>query len=364
METDSSGFFVSCQDDFVDPKTLTSLITQLKPRDVIDLSSTPQKKHDSMKILITGGAGFIGSNLAASLVDNPSIELVRVLDNLSNGKLENIRDLQSSPKFEFIEGDIRDANTCSKVIKGIHTVSHQAALGSVPRSIAHPDQTHDHNVNGFLQVLEAARKDGVKRFVYASSSSVYGDLSESPKVEARTGRVLSPYAASKMTNELYAEAYSRSYGMQLFGFRYFNVFGPKQDPDGPYAAVIPLFIKAALTGEQPIINGDGSITRDFTPVENVVQVNTHALMNEFEGAFHHPLNVACGQTTNLNELWQLIAEITQSDLQPVHGPLRKGDILHSLADVSKAREVLGYKPETDLHKTMEATIDWYRKHIG
>lgn len=317
-----------------------------------------------MKILITGGAGFIGSNLASSLLQKEEVELVRVLDNLSNGSIDNIREWQSSDRFEFIEGDIRDSESCARACKGINVVSHQAALGSVPRSIAHPDQTHDHNVNGFINLLEAARAEGIKRIAYASSSSVYGDLTESPKVEERTGKVLSPYAASKMTNELYAEAYSRSYGMQIFGFRYFNVFGPKQDPDGPYAAVIPLFIKAALTGQRPTINGDGTITRDFTPVENVVQINTHALMKRFEGAFHHPLNVACGQTTNLNELWELIAQITKSEKEPIHGPLRKGDILHSLADVSKAREILGYEPETDLHKTMEATIAWYREHIA
>jgi len=317
-----------------------------------------------MKILITGGAGFIGSNLAKHLLDHPEVKLVRILDNLSNGRMDNIREFLPDNRFEFVEGDIRNPETCLSACKDIDAISHQAALGSVPRSIAHPDQTHDHNVNGFINMLEAARAENIVRFVYASSSSVYGDLTESPKVEDRTGNVLSPYAASKMTNELYAEAYSRSYQMQLFGFRYFNVFGPKQDPDGPYAAVIPLFIKAALKDERPTINGDGTITRDFTPVENVVQINTNALLNSFEGAFHHPLNVACGQTTNLNELWSLIAEITECNLEPIHGPLRKGDILHSLADVSKAQKVLGYIPKTDLNNAMRETIAWYREHIA
>ena len=226
-----------------------------------------------MKVLITGGAGFIGSNLVETLLQNENVSFVRVLDNLATGHLENIQEFMGHPKFEFIQGDIRNQEDCNKACAGIDVISHQAALGSVPRSIADPMTSHAVNVNGFLNILEAARANNITRIVYASSSSVYGDSEISPKKEDVVGKVLSPYAATKMANELYAEAYSKSYNMTLIGLRYFNVFGKKQDPNGPYAAVIPLFIKAALNNESPTINGDGSITRDFTPVSNVTQIN-------------------------------------------------------------------------------------------
>ncbi len=235
-----------------------------------------------------------------------------------------------------------------KACEGIDAVSHQAALGSVPRSIADPIASHNVNVNGFLNMLEAVRACGIKRFVYASSSSVYGDLNESPKVEVRVGKVLSPYAATKMANELYAEAYAKNYGLSIAGFRYFNVFGPRQDPNGPYAAVIPLFMKAALTNVPPTINGDGSITRDFTPVVNVVNINILGLMGNLDEGRHYVFNVACGATTDLLSIWNMIKEITGSTVDPVFGPVRKGDILFSLADVSHAKEVLGYEPDGDL----------------
>jgi UDP-N-acetylglucosamine 4-epimerase len=212
-------------------------------------------------------------------------------------------------------------------------------------------------------MLEAAKHHGIRRFVYASSSAVYGDLEESPKVENRVGKVLSPYASTKMTNELYAEAYARNYGMSICGFRYFNVFGPKQDPEGPYAAVIPLFIKSALSNIQPVINGDGSITRDFTPVSNVVQININGLLNKLEDATHYVFNVACGKTTHLNELWNIIKGITKSELHAQHGPNRKGDILYSLADISFARMVLNYEPEVDISKSMNETIFDYKKRF-
>jgi UDP-N-acetylglucosamine/UDP-N-acetylgalactosamine 4-epimerase len=314
-----------------------------------------------MKILITGGAGFIGSNLTEALLKDERIALVRVLDNLATGHLSNLAEFNSKPKFQFMEGDIRNAEDCNKACEGMDAISHQAALGSVPRSINDPLTSHDVNVNGFLNILEAARKNNIKRIVYASSSSVYGDLADSPKVEKRVGKVLSPYAATKMSNELYAEAYSRNYDMTLIGFRYFNVFGPKQDPDGPYAAVIPLFVKAALNNESPLINGDGTITRDFTPVENVVQININGLTLPLESVKHEVVNVACGNTTSLIDLWQMIKTISGASSQATHGPTRKGDILFSLADISKAKELLAYKEQLNITEGLTRTIDWYKK---
>lgn len=305
-----------------------------------------------MKILVTGGAGFIGSNLVEALLKRSDIELVRVLDNLATGHLSNLSAFMDHSKFEFMEGDIRNIDDCMKACEGIDAVSHQAALGSVPRSIADPINSHNVNVNGFLNMLEAVRAKGIQRFVYASSSSVYGDLNESPKVEIRVGKVLSPYAATKMTNELYAEAYAKNYNLTIAGFRYFNVFGPRQDPNGPYAAVIPLFMKSAKTNIPPTINGDGSITRDFTPVVNVVNMNILGLTGNLDGGKHYVFNVACGATTDLLSIWNMIKEITGSSVNPVFGPVRNGDILFSLADVSHAIEVLGYAPDGDLHKAL------------
>lgn len=317
-----------------------------------------------MKILVTGGAGFIGSNLVESLLNNPKVSLVRVLDNLATGHLRNLQEFMDNSKFEFLEGDILDKEICIKACSGIDAISHQAALGSVPRSIKDPITSHDVNVNGFLNVLEAAKVNNVKRVVYASSSSVYGDLNESPKVEKRVGKVLSPYAATKMTNELYAEAYAKNYDMQIMGFRYFNVFGPKQDPEGPYAAVIPLFIKAALTNSSPQINGDGTITRDFTPVSNVVQLNSNGVLKAMEGNFHHAINVACGQTTDLNTLWSMIKNIAGATANANHGPNRKGDILSSLADVTLAKEILDYLPNADLTSALSAALKDYKNRFS
>jgi UDP-N-acetylglucosamine 4-epimerase len=314
-----------------------------------------------MKILITGGAGFIGSNLTAALLKNESISLVRVFDNLATGHLSNLSEFNSNPKFQFIEGDIRNPEDCNKACEGIDAISHQAALGSVPRSINDPLTSHDVNVNGFLNILEAGRNNNIKRIVYASSSSVYGDLTDSPKVENRVGKVLSPYAATKMANELYAEAYAKNYNMTLIGFRYFNVFGPKQDPEGPYAAVIPLFVKAALNNESPLINGDGTITRDFTPVENVVQININGLTLPLESLKHEVVNVACGNTTSLNDLWQMIKTISKATSDATHGPNRKGDILFILADITKAKELLAYKEQLNITESLKNTIDWYMK---
>jgi UDP-N-acetylglucosamine 4-epimerase len=311
-----------------------------------------------MKILVTGGAGFIGSNLVEALLKRSDVELVRVLDNLATGHLHNLQEFMELPNFEFMEGDIRNLDDCLKACDGIDAVSHQAALGSVPRSIADPITSHNVNVNGFLNMLEAVRAKGIKRFVYASSSSVYGDLNESPKVETRVGKVLSPYAATKMTNELYAEAYAKNYNLTIAGFRYFNVFGPKQDPNGPYAAVIPLFVKSALTNVPPTINGDGSITRDFTPVANVVNINMLALTGSLEGGKHYVFNVACGNTTDLLSIWKMVRDIAGSAVEAVHGQVRPGDILFSLADISYAKEVLGYEPITDLRAGLQGVVEW------
>ncbi len=314
-----------------------------------------------MKVLITGGAGFIGSNLVEVLLQHEHVSLVRVLDNLATGHLENLKEFQNNPRFEFILGDIRNREDCSKACLGIDVISHQAALGSVPRSIADPMTSHDVNVNGFLNILEAARANNITRIVYASSSSVYGDSEISPKKEDVVGKVLSPYAATKMAIELYAEAFSKSYNMTLIGLRYFNVFGKKQDPNGPYAAVIPLFVKAALNNESPTINGDGSITRDFTPVSNVTQINSSGLFsNKLELGKHYVFNVACGQMTDLTTLWNTIKEITKSTAVATYGPNRKGDIFFSLADVSYAKEILGYAPDSNIEKALESTVDFYR----
>lgn len=313
-----------------------------------------------MKILVTGGAGFIGSNLVASLLQRDDVTLVRVLDNLSTGHYGNLAEFENHSKFEFLEGDICNIVDCEKAFEGIEAISHQAALGSVPRSINDPMASHNVNVNGFLNMLMAARKHNIDRIVYASSSSVYGDLNESPKIEKRVGKVLSPYAATKMSNELYGEAFAKNYNMSVVGFRYFNVFGPKQDPNGPYAAVIPLFIKSALEGVSPLINGDGSITRDFTPVENVVAINTLALFGYLEEGKHYVFNVACGQATDLLGIWKIIKAITKSKVNAEHGPIRKGDILFSLADITFAKEILGYTPKTDLKAALENTIEYYK----
>jgi UDP-N-acetylglucosamine 4-epimerase len=314
-----------------------------------------------MKILVTGGAGFIGSNLVEALLANPEVSFVRVLDNFSTGYKANIEEFLDNPKFELIEGDIRKISDCLKACEGINAISHQAALGSVPRSIKDPLTSHEVNVNGFINVLEAAKSKQIKRLVYASSSSVYGDLQVSPKVEQTVGKVLSPYAATKMANELYAEAYARNYNMTICGFRYFNVFGPKQDPEGPYAAVIPLFIKSALINISPIINGNGSITRDFTPVNNVIQINTNGLLNNLENSKHYVFNVACGKTTDLNSIWNMIKKITNSEVNAQYGPNRQGDILFSLANINYAKEILNYIPENDLVKQLEAAIFDYKK---
>lgn len=307
---------------------------------------------DSLKsVLVTGGAGFIGSNLVEALLQDPRVGMVRVLDNLSNGFYHNIEEFIGRDDFEFIEGDIRDYDTCVKACKGMDVVSHQAALGSVPRSIKDPITTDQVNTGGTLNMFNAVKESEVKRIVFAASSSTYGDSEGLPKVEHIIGKPLSPYAITKYVNELYADVFARTYdSFEYIGLRYFNVFGPKQDPNGAYAAVIPLFMKAAQEGKAPTINGDGSYSRDFTYVENAVQANLLALFTEKEEAVNEIYNVACGERTTLKELWEMICEVHGIDIAPSYGPNRDGDIPHSLADIGKIEKHLNYHAEINVNK--------------
>lgn len=316
------------------------------------------KSLKDLTFLVTGGAGFIGSHLAEYLIKKGANK-VRVLDNLGTGSSENLEDFKVSPAFEFINGDICDLETCKQAMQGIDFVLHQAALGSVPRSINDPINTNENNVTGFLNVLVAARDAKVKRMVYAASSSTYGDHKGLPKIEDQIGNPLSPYAVSKYINELYASVFSRTYGFHTIGLRYFNVFGPRQNPKGPYAAVIPLFIKAALQNKPASINGDGEISRDFTFVENVVQANIKALFAPIEK--HEVLNVACGAATSLNELWKIICSNLGIDISPIYAPARTGDIQHSLASIEKASLLLGYEPTIKMKAGLKETIEWAKE---
>ncbi len=307
------------------------------------------------RFLITGGAGFIGSHLTEYLLTKGAGH-VRVLDNFSTGSRDNIAPFLDNPRFELIEGDIRDLRVCQNAMEGVDYLLHEAALGSVPRSINDPITTNEVNINGFLNVLVAARDAGIKRMVYAASSSTYGDHAGLPKVEAVIGNPLSPYAVTKYVNELYASVFSLTYGFHSIGLRYFNVFGPRQNPKGPYAAVIPLFIQAALQNKPASINGDGETSRDFTFVENVVQANIKAVYAPLEK--HEVVNVACGGGTTLNELWKMIAENIGVQLDPVYAPPRKGDIKHSLASIEKASTLFGYTPSIRMKEGLKATIAW------
>lgn len=323
-----------------------------------------QYKIARSSFLITGGAGFIGSNLVERLLDLGA-QNVRVLDNLSNGYYVNIEQWLGNPRFEFIEGDIRDPETCRKAVEGMDYISHQAALGSVPRSVEDPVTSNGVNIGGHLNMLVAAKESPtLKRMVYAASSSSFGDSKELPKVEGKEGKPLSPYAVTKWVNELYGDVFSRVYGLHTVGLRYFNVFGPKQNPNNPYAAVIPLFMKAAMEGHSPVINGDGSNSRDFTFVENAIEANLKAMLGTEDLSQHEVVNIAVGDRTNLVELWESIAAAAGTDLQPVFGPPRAGDIPHSLASIDKAKRLFGYDPQVRLSEGIRITYEWFKKEYG
>jgi len=313
-----------------------------------------------MRFLITGGAGFIGSHIAEYLLKHGA-GFVRVLDNLSSGTEPNIRLFESYPNYEFWIGDIRNYDVCLGACDGIDYVSHQAALGSVPRSVTDPVTTNEVNINGFVNMITAAKNSGVKTFVYASSSSVYGDEPNLPKKENITGNLLSPYAVSKKTNELYASVYSKLYGMKISGLRYFNVFGPRQDPNGPYAAVIPIFINCILNRKPVYIFGDGEQTRDFTFIDNAVQANIKAMLTDNDAAYGQVYNIAVGKNFSINYLYNAIAGILKIDHKPIYKDARNGDIHDSLADISKASSLLGYEPTFQFMEGLKLTVDSFLK---
>jgi UDP-N-acetylglucosamine 4-epimerase len=315
-----------------------------------------------MRILVTGGAGFIGSNLVEKLLQDKRVGLVRVLDNLATGSLKNTEEFKQNPKFQFIEGDIRDYKTCLEACESIHCISHQAALGSVPRSVKDPLTTNAVNIDGTVNIFTAAREKNIRRVIYAGSSSTYGDHPDLPKKEDKIGNPLSPYAVTKYVNELYAKVYAELYGIGFIGLRYFNIFGPRQNPEGAYAAVIPLFIKALLGNKPPIINGDGSHSRDFTYVDDAVQANILSLFTENASAINRVYNIACGGETSLSQLFQYLKEEAASNLKPVHGPERQGDVKHSRADISLAKKLLTYDPAIPVQEGLKKTFRWYKDH--
>lgn len=310
--------------------------------------------------LVTGGAGFIGSHIIEFLLNNKA-KKVRVLDNLATGFIDNIKPFLNHPSFEFIQGDITVPEDCEKACQGIDFVSHQAALGSVPRSIENPLATHQANATGFINILIASKNNKVKRVVYASSSSVYGDLNESPKVEHRIGKPLSPYAVSKLVNEQYAAIFTSTYNMEIIGLRYFNIFGPRQNPNGAYAAAIPLFINSLMSGKDVFINGSGEQSRDFTYVENAVQANVKALFTVEKEALGNVYNIACGQSISVNEMFRLIANKIKPGAIAIHRGERFGDVKNSLADISASEKMLGYKPEISFTEGLEKTISWFKR---
>jgi UDP-N-acetylglucosamine/UDP-N-acetylgalactosamine 4-epimerase len=312
---------------------------------------------ENLNVLVTGGAGFIGSNIVETLLTN-GVKFVRIMDNLKTGKMENIQFLLDKyENVEFFYGDISNLEDCRKAVKNIEVVTNQAALGSVPRSVDDPLSSHISNVNGFLNILIAAKEQNIKRVVYASSSSVYGDHPVLPKVEENTGNVLSPYAATKAIDEIYAGVFTRCYNMECIGLRYFNIFGPRQDPNGAYAAVIPKFISLMKSGKQPVINGDGSFSRDFTYVENAVQANILALTTENEKCFGEAFNIGAGGQTSLLELIKVLQKELNVNIEPIFGPNRPGDIPHSNADISKAKNMVGYDPKISFDEGMKKYIN-------
>ncbi|WP_104734343.1 SDR family oxidoreductase [Hanstruepera ponticola] len=325
------------------------------------MSSSQHHTQDLSKyqFLVTGGAGFIGSNLVGYLLQHGARK-VRVLDDFSNGYRENLTEFMNNPSFELLEGDIRDLNTCYEAMDGMDYVSHQAALGSVPRSINDPATTNAVNISGFLNMMIALKDSkSVKRMVYAASSSTYGDSKNLPKIEDTIGKPLSPYAVTKYVNELYADVFGKTYGTDVIGLRYFNVFGPKQSPNGAYAAVIPLFMQALKDNQSPKINGDGEQTRDFTYVDNAVQANIKGFFAD-EKARNQVFNVACGERISVNYLWESLQLAANSDLKATYGPQRQGDVRDSLADVSKAHDLLGYEPQISVREGLKLTWDFFQ----
>jgi len=324
-------------------------------------------KVSGCKILITGGAGFIGSNLVESMLKSGNH--VICLDNFSTGKRGNIDGFMNNPDFLLIEGDIRNYADCEKSVRGIDYVFHQAALGSVPRSIKDPVTSTDVNIGGFVKMLYASKEARVKRFIYAASSSTYGDHPDLPKVEGKIGKPMSPYGITKYVDELFAANFSDTYNIEVIGLRYFNVFGRRQDPQGAYAAVIPLFVKKLLNHEAPLINGDGSYSRDFTYIDNVVQANHLAALAQDFSAVNQVYNVAHGERTTLNELFELVRNLIGNfdsevlNIKPVYGPNRGGDIPHSLASIEKAKRLLGYEPTHTVREGMSEAIRWYRDNL-
>ena len=322
-----------------------------------------------MKILVTGGAGFIGSNLTEYLLEQG--HQVRVLDNFATGHIENLLPLfQRFPdSFELQVGDIRQMSDCRQSVEGMKYVLHEAALGSVPRSVKDPITTNEVNIGGFLNMIVAARDAGIKRFVFAASSSTYGDSASLPKVEDVIGKPLSPYAITKYVDELYADVFARTYGIEYIGLRYFNVFGRRQDPNGAYAAVIPLFVKKLMNHEAPNINGDGEYSRDFTYIDNVIQMNMLALTTENPQAVNQIYNTAYGERTTLNQLVTYLKEFLGEfdeaikEIEPTHGPNRVGDIPHSLASVEKARNLLGYDPQFSMREGLRQAVKWYWENL-
>lgn len=320
-----------------------------------------------LKILVTGAAGFIGSNLCEALISYGA-EVV-ALDNLATGHKKNLSEIIDHPKFTFIEGDIRNIESCNVACKGVDYVLHQAALGSVPRSINDPITSNEVNVSGFLNMLVASKDANVKRFIYAASSSTYGDSKSMPKIEENIGKPLSPYAITKYVNELYAENFKKTYDLDTIGLRYFNVFGRKQDPNGAYAAVIPKFVMQFMNYESPVINGDGSFSRDFTYIDNVIQMNLCAILSHNEEAYNTVYNTAFGERTTLVELTSLLKEYLSEydkkikDIAIEFGPERKGDVPHSLASIDKAKNLLNYAPKYDIKLGLKEAVDWYWNNL-
>jgi UDP-N-acetylglucosamine 4-epimerase len=319
------------------------------------------------RVLVTGGAGFIGSNLVDSLLNSGNS--VVCLDNFSTGKRENLKEFISNPAFKLIEGDIRNYDDCLKAVENIDIVFHEAALGSVPRSIKDPITSTEVNIGGFVKLLFAAKESGVKRFIYAASSSTYGDHPDLPKVEDKIGSPLSPYAITKYVDELFASNFAQTYGIDVVGLRYFNVFGRRQDPDGAYAAVIPKFMKMLMKHEVPLINGDGSVSRDFTYIDNVVQANHLASVVHNKAALNQVYNVAHGERTSLNQLFFLIRKLAAGfdvdilTIEPIYGPARVGDIPHSLASIEKAKKLLDYSPTFNVEDGLKEAVKWYWENL-